>query len=63
MRTNIEIDDALLKKAMKLSRAKTKKEVINQSLRALIQIEQQKKMLKLEGKVTWEGNLAEMRNG
>ncbi len=62
MRTNIDIDDSLMQKAMKLSKAKTKKEAVEQALKALIQREQQRKILKLKGNVTWEGNLAEMRN-
>ena len=61
MRTNVDVDGTLLEKAMKLSQAKTKKEAINEGLKALILIKQQKKILKLRGSVTWEGNLAEMR--
>ncbi len=61
MRTNIEIDDQLMQKAMKLSNTKTKKETVEEALKALIQVEQQKKMLELIGTVVWEGNLAEMR--
>ncbi|MGB3778690.1 MAG: type II toxin-antitoxin system VapB family antitoxin [Tunicatimonas sp.] len=61
MRTNIEIDDQLMQKAMKLSNTKTKKETVEEALKALIQVEQQKNMLGLIGTVVWEGNLAEMR--
>ena len=61
MRTNIEIDDQLMRTAMKLSNTKTKKETVEHTLRALIQREQQRRMLKLKGNVVWEGNLAEMR--
>ncbi len=61
MRTNIEIDDQLMQKAMKLSNTKTKKETVEEALKALIQREQQRRMLKLKGNVVWEGNLAEMR--
>ena len=61
MRTNIEIDDQLMQRAMKLSKAKTKKETVEEALKALIRVEQQKKMLGLVGTVVWEGNLAEMR--
>lgn len=61
MRTNIEIDDQLMQKAMKLSKAKTKKDTVEEALKTLIQVEQQKKMLGLIGTVVWEGNLAEMR--
>ena len=61
MRTNIEIDDQLMQKAMQLSNTKTKKETVEEALKTLIQVEQQKKMLGLIGTVVWEGNLAEMR--
>ena len=61
MRTNIEIDGTLMREAMKLSKSKTKKETVEEALKALIQLEQQKKMLGLVGTVVWEGNLAEMR--
>ena len=62
MRTNLEIDDKLMKKAMKLSGSATKKATVEEALKALIQREQQKKILDVLGKVTWEGNLAQMRN-
>lgn len=62
MRTNIDIDDQLMQKAMKLSKSKTKKEAVEQALKALILLEEQKKILNVMGKVTWEGNLAQMRN-
>ena len=61
MRTNIEIDDALMREAMRISESKTRKETVEAALKALIQREQQRKILKLKGRVTWEGNLAEMR--
>ena len=61
MRTNIDIDDELMQRAMKLSKAKTKKEAVEEGLKALILLEQQKKILKVMGNVTWEGNLAQMR--
>ena len=61
MRTNIDIDDELMQRAMKLSKTKTKKDTVEQALKALIRVEQQKKMLGLVGTVVWEGNLAEMR--
>ena len=62
MRTNIEIDDALMRKAMKLSKSKTKKATVEEALKALIQREQQRKVMNVLGNVTWEGNLAQMRN-
>ena len=61
MRTNIEIDDKLIKEAMKISKLKSKKELVNHALEELIRLDKRKKMLSLFGKVKWEGNLDEMR--
>ena len=61
MRTNIEIDDKLMKEAMKVSKSKSKKELVNHALEELIRLDKRKKMLSLFGKVKWKGNLDEMR--
>lgn len=61
MRTNIEIDDALIADAMKASGARTKRAAVEEGLRALIRLERQKGMLKLRGKINWVGDLDEMR--
>jgi Arc/MetJ family transcription regulator len=61
VRTNIEIDDALMKKAMKMSGAKTKREAVERGLEALIRQSAQHELLKLRGKLHWEGDLDEMR--
>jgi Arc/MetJ family transcription regulator len=63
MRTNIDIDDKLMKEAMKISKVKSKKELVNHALEELIRLNKRKKMLSLFGKVKWEGNLDEMRKG
>ena len=62
-RTNIELDDKLVKQAMRLFGKKTKKELVNFALNELIRRERAKGILSLEGKVKWEGNLREMRKG
>jgi len=51
MRTNIVLDDNLVRKAMKLSRAKTKKEVINQALRELVESRKRLNLMDLAGKI------------
>jgi len=61
MRTNIVIDDTLMKKALNSSGLKTKKEAVEKGLRLLIRLNQQKEIRKLRGKITWEGDLEEMR--
>lgn len=61
MRTNIEIDDALMARALKASGAKTKREVVERALQTLIQLAEQAKILELRGKLHWEGDLDAMR--
>lgn len=60
-RTNIELDEKLVRQAMRLFGKKTKKELVNFALNELIRRERAKGILSLEGKVKWEGNLREMR--
>lgn len=61
MRTNIEIDDELMKKALKYSNLRTKKEVINEALNAYVKYQMRLKLLSLQGKVKWVGDLDKMR--
>ena len=61
MRTNIVLDDELVKEGLKLTKLKTKKDLVNLALEELVARRRRKKILKLEGKVKWEGNLNEMR--
>jgi Arc/MetJ family transcription regulator len=63
MRTNIEIDDELIAEALRVSGLKTKRAAVAAGLQALIRRHRQKKILDLAGKVHWEGNLAESREG
>lgn len=51
MRTNIVIDDALIKEAMKLSNLKTKKEVVNLALKEFVQNRKRKNLKDLKGKI------------
>ncbi|HWR57432.1 MAG TPA: type II toxin-antitoxin system VapB family antitoxin [Thermodesulfovibrionales bacterium] len=60
-RTNIELNDKMLKEAIRLTHGKTKKEVVNYSLEELVRQLRRKKILELEGKVKWEGNLDALR--
>ena len=61
LRTNIELDEKLVKEAMKFTRKKTKKELVNFALEELLKRFKRKKLLELEGKVEWTGNLDEIR--
>jgi len=61
MRTNIDIDDELIKQALRLSHLKTKKEVVHQALEHYVKRLRRLKLLSMQGKVKWEGDLNEMR--
>ncbi|HEV8343185.1 MAG TPA: type II toxin-antitoxin system VapB family antitoxin [Candidatus Binatia bacterium] len=60
-RTNVELDEKLVKEGMRLFKKRTKKELIHFALSELIRREKAKGILELEGKVRWEGDLREMR--
>ncbi|MCG2777705.1 MAG: type II toxin-antitoxin system VapB family antitoxin [Desulfobacterales bacterium] len=61
MRTNIIIDDDLMNQAMALSQLKTKKAVVESSLKLLVQIKKQEQIKSLRGKLKWDSDLDEMR--
>ena len=61
MRTNIDIDDDLMEKALKFSEGKTKKEIINTALSEYVKYQMRLKILSLKGKVKWVGDLDKMR--
>ncbi len=61
MRTNIDIDELLVKEVMKISKITTKNGVINYALEEVVKKNKRKLILGLRGKVKWEGNLDEMR--
>jgi Arc/MetJ family transcription regulator len=63
MRTNIEIDDRLIRKAMKASGARTKRAAVESGLRLLLEVKAQTRIRKLRGRVQWEGNLSRSRLG
>jgi len=61
MRTNIEIDDVLMRQAMRSSAARTKRAVVEEALRLLIQTRRQGGVRRLRGKVSWKGDLQTSR--
>lgn len=61
MRTNIEIEDKLMRDALKYTGAKTKREVVELGLRSLVQLGKQVEARKMRGKLHWEGDLNAMR--
>ena len=63
MRTNIDIDDRLMRQAMKSSRSRTKRAVVEAGLRLLVQTRAQANVRRLRGKIRWEGDLDKSRLG
>lgn len=61
MRTNIEIDDRLIRDAMKKIGARTKRAAVEAGLRLLVQTHAQGSIRRLRGTVVWEGDLNESR--
>lgn len=63
MRTNIDIDDRLMRQAMRQSGTRTKKATVEAALRLFVETHAQTAIRRLKGKVRWEGNLNESRRG
>ena len=61
MRTNIEIDDELMAKALRLTGLRTKRAAVEAGLRALIEKRGRELLLEAAGKYPWEGDLDRMR--
>lgn len=57
MRTNIEIDDDVLREVQRLTGAKTKRAAVDLALRELVARYRRLGLLRLRGKVHWEGDL------
>ena len=60
-RTNIVIDDDLVRKARKLTRLKTKREIVDKALELLVRSESRKGLLRHYGTGIWKGDLKAMR--
>jgi Arc/MetJ family transcription regulator len=63
MRTNIEIDDGLMREVQRLTGVGTKREAVDLALRELVARHRQLGVLKLRGRVDWVGDLEESRRG
>lgn len=61
MRTNIEIDDALMDEAMQISGHRTKKQTIEEALKEFVSVRRQLAALEAMRGMGWEGDLDEMR--
>ena len=60
-RTNIEIDDTLIRKARKLTRLKTKRQIVDKALELLVRSESRKGILSYYGSGIWKGDLKASR--
>jgi len=61
MRTNIVIDDKLMRDSLRITGLRTKRETVELGLRTLIRLNKQSEIRQLRGKVKWEGDLDAMR--
>jgi Arc/MetJ family transcription regulator len=63
MRTNVVLNEKLITAGLKATGLKTRRSLIDYALRELLRHEEQMKLLKLRGKVNWQGDLEASRQG
>ena len=61
MRTNIVIDDKLMRDTLRATGLKTKRAAVEEALRMLLRLSKQSEIRRLRGKVDWHGDLEGMR--
>jgi len=61
MRTNIVIDDKLMRDTLRATGLKTKRAAVEEGLRSLLRLKRQAEIRKLRGKLNWQGDLDAMR--
>jgi Arc/MetJ family transcription regulator len=61
MRTNIVIEDKLMREAQRATGLKTKRETVEFGLRTLVRLRKQAEVRRLRGKLDWKGDLDAMR--
>jgi Arc/MetJ family transcription regulator len=62
VRTNIVIDDKLMRDTLRATGLKTKREAVELGLRTLLRLKKQAEIRQLRGRVAWEGDLDAMRS-
>ncbi|MGO9718018.1 MAG: type II toxin-antitoxin system VapB family antitoxin [Steroidobacteraceae bacterium] len=62
MRTNIVIDDKLMKETLRLTGLKTKREAVELGLRTIVRLRKQEEIRRFRGKLNWQGDLEAMRS-
>lgn len=60
-RTNVELDDQLVKEGMRRFGCKSKRALVHLALTELLRDAKRKEILTLRGQVRWEGDLDELR--
>ena len=61
MRTSIEIDERLIAEVLRITGVRTKREAVDLAMRELVARHTRLGVLKLRGRVSWEGDLAASR--
>lgn len=61
VRTNIVIDDKLMRDVLRATGLKTKREAVEEGLRTLLRLSKQAEIRNLRGKIKWHGDLDAMR--
>jgi Arc/MetJ family transcription regulator len=61
MRTNIVIDDKLMRDTLRATGLKTKREAVELGLRTLLRLRKQAEVRQYRGKLPWTGDLDAMR--
>lgn len=61
MRTNIVIDDKLMRDTLRATGLKTKREAVDQALRTLLRLRRQAEIRRFRGMLDWQGDLNRMR--
>ena len=61
MRTNIVIDDKLMRDTLRATGLKTKREAVELGLRTLLNLRKQAEIRRLRGKLDWQGDLNAIR--
>jgi Arc/MetJ family transcription regulator len=63
MRTNIVIDDSLMRETLRLTGLRTKREAVELGLRTLVRLRRQAGVRASRGRLRWKGDLDAMRRG
>lgn len=60
-RTNIVLDEALVREGLKRTGMKTRRALVDRALHELVRRERQMGLLALKGRIRWDANLSAMR--